>query len=69
MLLVGNKVDCYAGGSCATRRESGGLLGCAACWERGGLLVGRGLCCWSGERWTARRVMDVLLGARVVAVR
>ena len=31
--------------------------------------VAGGLCCWSGERWTARRVVALLLGARVVAVR
>jgi len=33
---------------------------------KGGLLAGRGLCCWAGERWSARRERAVLLGARVV---
>jgi hypothetical protein len=55
-LLVGREVD----DGCAASWEIGGLLRgrevddgcCAASWERGGRLGGRGRYCSVGERWT-----------------
>ena len=35
-------------------------------WERGGLLGGRGLCCWAGKRCAAGRESARLLGGREV---
>jgi hypothetical protein len=34
--------------------------------ERGGLLGGKGLCCWAGERWTTVAMLGGRVGGRVV---
>ena len=33
---------------------------------KGGLLAGRGLCCWAGDKWTTRWGRAVLLGRNKV---
>ena len=62
MLLGRKEVD---DGCAAGWWETPGVLGgigesMTVEWERGGLLGGRGLCCWAGKRWT----MVALLGGR-----
>jgi len=55
------------GEGCAAGWEKGGLLFVLlGAHESGGMLGGRGLCCLLGERWTASWVRAVLLVGREV---